>query len=539
MCQMGLRSGFLIVLASLLLITGCAGTSTHQSPVSGILPVISPSPIVQATAVPLATFTTVPTMFPTSPPTYTPQPTPSECTPTELDLETPIPLQTPSPLPDLSTLRWRTLPISGQHVRELAGLEYPAFPLSLSADGRWLDMVLAYGLSTGNSADVVIDTEGNNHRWLSIQHWFYPDAYFTPHYYPPSPWLPDERALWTKDGQVFMGNGQNQRVLDPPEPMVNIQYASRDIAFASSRAGYLWRVDLRSDKWEQVNAPRPPRAGQLSGVILAWDGSYGVAISPPDAWRIPTRMGAMAEPLPDVKVNVVGRGGTTAATAELVNSPYWLIGLPIENNGGAEGFVVDLRNGHVLNSSDIGLPEKYALIDYSISPGGHWLAITLWQTETQYTGPNDSNLELYLAPSQNLKAGHVLKGVSVVAWHTDPPAVILRDNATGMLQVMRLPISSTSSVVSLPGAKPPVTTLPNMIFAVADDSPARLLQFDLDGHLIGTLDLSAYAEGIHTVMGRGDRVFLDVTGSRLQEMPYSHINVRICTYSLIEWIVGQ
>ncbi len=244
----------------------------------------------------------------------------------------------------------------------------------------------------------------------------------------------------------------------------------------------------------------------------------------------------MAEPLPDVNVKVIGRGGTTAATAELANSPYWLIGLPIEDNGGAEGFVVDLRNGHVLNSTDVGLPEKYGLIDYSISPGGRWLAITLWQKETRYTGPNDPNLELYLAPSQNLKAGRVLKGVSVVAWHTDPPAVILRDNAMGMLQVMRLPLSSTSSAVVLPGVKPPVATLPNAVFAVATDSPTRLLQFDLDGHLIGTLDLSAYAEGIHTVMGRGNRVFLDVTGSRLQGLSNSQ---RVCTYALVEWTIGQ
>jgi hypothetical protein len=49
------HSGFLLVLTSLLLMTGCTGTSTREFPVTGIIPVILPSPIVRLTSIPAVT----------------------------------------------------------------------------------------------------------------------------------------------------------------------------------------------------------------------------------------------------------------------------------------------------------------------------------------------------------------------------------------------------------------------------------------------------------------------------------------------------
>jgi len=45
---------------------------------------------------------------------------------------------------------------------------------------------------------------------------------------------------------------------------------------------------------------------------------------------------------------------------------------------------------------------------------------------------------------------------------------------------------------------------------------------------LATLNLAAHYDEIHTVMGKGDCVFLGMTGSQFQDD-------RVCTYALVEW----
>lgn len=489
------------------------------------VPLVSPGgapplPTVPLEAVFILTPTTAPTANPTPRPLPTMKPTPAACRRFVPDLEAPI------PLPDLASLSWQTLSIPGQHVHQFTGFKYPVFPLQSSPDGRWVQIALEFHPDVYiNAAKAIIDTQDKAHQWLDTETFFYLDDYFAPYYHPRSPWLPDGRLLWGEGDKIFFGNPQNPQILEPPEPIGELQYATEDIAFARTvREGDLWRVDLRSGKWEKVTTPRPPRVGNLGNFFtLAWNGFYGIAFQEGQMWRIPTQMGAVAEPLPDVSVRIIGRGGGPNPTGELANSPYWLIGSPTEETG--EGFIVDLRNGHVITPGDLGL-TSYRFREASLSPQGHWLTITL-----SPTGRNDPNLDLYIAPSEDLKAGYVLKGVSVAGWQADPPAVILKDNTTSALQVMRLPLSSTPSYIPLPDAKPPIATLPNAIFTVDIGSPAQLLQFDRDGKLVRTLDLSMYYTEIYAIKGAIDRVFIGATSNRPEKDG-------ACTYALIEWAVG-
>jgi hypothetical protein len=310
--------------------------------------------------------------------------------------------------------------------------------------------------------------------------------------------------------------------------MWEVQYASSEIAFARDQAGDLWRVDLRSGLWEKVRTPRPPKVGTLGGYyILARDGSYALAFQDGQMWRIPTRMGTLAEPLPDVEVEIVGRGGPSGPpSTQLADGPYWLLGLPRsgEVGVGSEGFVVNERESSILTPRDLHLPEGYYIVGYYASPDGRWLAVTITDDRQQPWEQPD----VYLAPSTDLTAGRVVEGISVTDWHTDAPAVVFKDNATGVLSVARLPLTDTTTMAALKGARPPLTTLPDMIFAVDASFPARLLQFDLDGRSLDTLDLSAQYESILTVRGALGRVFLGVQGRQPDNA---------CTYALVEWAV--
>ncbi len=497
------------LLLGTILLVGCVGGASPGG--------ISPSPIpTRPTATPPpATRTAAPSptvLLPTIPPRPTaPSPTaPAACRRPIVNTAT---SEAPIPLPDLAGRRWTPLPMPGQKIRQLPDLGYPAFPITLSPNGRWLEVALEYEprVFYPTAAIALLDTQDAQHEWLSAKTAFHPEGYFRPHFYPVPLWLPDGRRLWGEGEQIFVGDPRRPRVLTPPEPMSWIRYATGDIAFARNAAGDLWRVDLRTGRWEKVPNPRPPRNGALGTFFaLAWDGSYGLALTWEEAsqdslrqrpWRVPARMGAPAEPLPDFIVTPVGvgmiRGAPSVPTVELRRSPYWVIGLPIwvAKRINAEGFVVDLRTGHVLTAADLGLPPDHILGDFSVSPGGAWLAIDI-------SRPRDpASRALYLAPSENLRAGRTLPGMWVVAWHLDPPAVILKDRASGRLSVLPLPPPPDSEGIPLPEARPPLATLPGGLVAVDARAPARLLRFDLSGRLVEALDLSEWLGEIVAVRG--------------------------------------
>lgn len=83
----------------------------------------------------------------------------------------------------------------------------------------------------------------------------------------------------------------------------------------------------------------------------------------------------------------------------------------------------------------------------------------------------------------------------------------------------------------LPGAKPPMATLPNAPMALDACSPGRLLRFDLDGQLVGALDLSAHYQEVDALKGAGDRVF----AGAIRNQPEAD---GTCAYTLIAWMAG-
>ncbi len=415
-------------------------------------------------------------------------------------------------------------------MRHLAGLDYPVFPLDLSPDGRWLMVAFVIGEITGRAATVAIDTQGDAHWWMNTRAHFFP-YYFVAYPYLYSSlyprWLPDGRLLWVNQVcKVFVWDGQNRRELSAPVPVYPVywvEYASKGIAFAHAWGGGLWRVDLAFERWEEVTTHRPPRLGTLGNAILAYDGSYALAFQADQTaaqmWRIPAEMGTLAEPLPDIQgwVDVPGHGGPSGPpSTHLAGTSYWLLNVGI-------AIVVNERDGNVITAEDLHLPEGYYILDYYASPDGRWLAVTITDNREQSWEQPD----VYLTPATDLTAGRIVEGVSVAGWHTDTPAVIFRNHVTGALSVTRLPLIDATPGAPLDNAMSPLATLPNMVFAVDAASPARLLQFDLDGNLLSTLDLSAQYDLIRIGTGAADRVFLGVMRSQDDTG----------THALVEWTI--
>lgn len=495
-------------------VLGCSiSPSAEQSlPTATLKPVHTVAPTMALTATPIPTWTSLP------------EPTPSVCPPSDR-------FQGDITLPDLSALRWEKLAVGGQRVRHLTGLDYPIFPLALSPDGRWLLVAFEIGRSTGRAAMAVIDTQAESHWWIN-----YRANFFTPYFvdYPylysglyPFRWLPDGRLLWVDETcRVFVWDGQTRRELGAPERMGNVQYASDDIAFALSvKDGGLWRVDLSSEIWEKVTTSRPPKYGALGVPLIAQDGSYGLVFQHDETsaqmWRVPAEMSTAAKPLPDIRgwVEPPGQGGPSGPpSTHLAGTSYWLLNVGLT-------IVVNERDGSMLTARDLHLPESYYIASYYASPDGRWLSVSLSTNRQQAW----ETVGAYIAPSTDLTAGRIVKGVSVAGWHTDAPAVILRDNTTGALSVARLPLVDATPGVSLDNATSPVVTVPNMVFAVDTALPTRLLQFGLDGNVLSTLDLSAQYDSIDFGAGAMGRVFLSATRGKSDDAG---------KHALVEWAVG-
>lgn len=427
-------------------------------------------------------------------------------------------------LPDLSTLRWESLRVDGQRVRQLTGLDYSIIPFDPSPNGRWLIIALELVPSTGRAATAVIDTRGDTHWWMNTITYFFADYFVDYPHYLSTHWLPDGRLLWVNEShKVLLGGQQDRHDLGAPEPIDWVEYMSDGIAFAQDEDGDLWRVELATARWEQVTAPRPREEGPLGHFfIIAQDRSYALSLTANHRlWRIPIRMGASPEALATVGFNALGRGGPSGPpSVQLANSPYWLMG--------EWSVIVNERDGSFLTPRDIRLPEGYhGGAGLNASPDGRWLAIPLTSDPLQpweHTG-------VYIAPATNLAAGRVIKGVSVVGWHITGPAVVLRNLVTGALSVARLPLTGGTTGAALADAAPPLIMLPTAIVAMDARSSARVLQFDLDGHLLKTLDLAARYKGIRAGIGATDRVFLSAVDAHSKKNG-------MCTYALIEWTVG-
>jgi len=281
--------------------------------------------------------------------------------------------------------------------------------------------------------------------------------------------------------------------------------------------------------------PRPPQVGKLGNdFTLAPDGTYGLAVQAEEPgivriWRIPARMGAPAEPIPEVELRGLGRGASPEEprTQALGDLPYWYVFMPNEELG--DGFLLDLRNGRVVRPADLGLSERFWT--YAAYPTGRWVAITLVPSGHVLQGREDPAQTLYLAPAANLQAGVRKPGAILAAWLDNPPAAVIQEIGASTLRILRLESVGTISELPLTGASLPMGSAGGMWLAVARDAPARLLRLMPEGQIREGLDLSPFYARIEWIRSRGDRVYL---GAVLKAPGPDGT----CRYALVEWISG-
>jgi len=403
-------------------------------------------------------------------------------------------------LPDLSAFRWKTLKGDSRFVRELTGTDYPVASIDISPDGRWLaiEWAVGYKFQSVLTIAAIIDTQGDQHRWITTEHFGYEGLN----------WLPDGRLLWVdEEGAVLLGNGQSTRTLHSPEPMSSIRYLTDDIAFANSTDNLaLWRVQPASDQWEKIEG--------ISGSTdfgVARDGSYILAFRPPDVWRIPTRLATPPTLLPNLQVDILGRdSGSLWPTQlpwpiQLANSPYWFNALTVQNENKTaevEGFIVNPDNGKVLTPTDLQLSEKYQVTGYEPSSDGKWLVVWLKDSLSQ------NQMSIYVTPSDQLTAGKIIDNVRVAGWHDSPPILVINNEENNTLSLAHLPLTDDTEIVPLDHAGKFLADLSDSLLATDSTEAARILQFDFDGNLLSTVDLSKEYDLFTVVAGAQNRVYL-------------------------------
>lgn len=459
------------------------------------------------TIVPQATSTTMPTTATAG--TVTLEPTPTPCDD--------VPLQM-SKLPDLSSLHWKTEATENKIARYLSGLHYSPIPVDTSPDNRWV--AVAFQVSQGDAAVAIIDTRADSHWWVNT------DDYLSS-YYPPYQWLPDGRLLWVNEtGSVFIGDGQEQRPLNEPEPMYKIWYATDDMAFARDKNGKnLWRTALLANTWEEIPD------GALG---IAQDGSYALVFQDDTLWRVPSEVGVTAERTPLEQVDIVGSGRPAALPRHLASSPYWLRDLTVWPEERIQiddkavwtlGVVVDERSGRVLNLDDFAIPSEYNhAARYSVSPDGAWLAISLLAISNP---PRKiEKRAVYVTSSEDLTGGYLLEEATLDGWHTHPDAIIVRDVNEDTLAVARLPINDQSELLSLGRTGEVLATPPDKIAITEASSATRVLVFDFSGNLSKTFSVPEPYDDIEAGIGSSDKIYV------------SAVDQDNCVYAFVEWRLG-
>lgn len=473
-------------------------------------------PPVPSPSIPTASLIPSPTIPKTS--------TATACRRLEPNLETPEAAY----LPNLAGWSWEELPLPGTQIRQLAGFPFPPILEESSPDGRWLKVRLElHPQMFGAIAEALIDREGSQHRWLVRP----PDERIL------YTWLPDGRPVWGYGKSLFLGEPPQAQSLNPPTEITWIWRAANGILFARDGEGELWRMEIRSGRWERVISPRPPQTGKLGNAFtLAPDGTYGLAVQPEEpgivrVWRIPARIGAPAEPLPELKLRWVGREGSPeeTQTQALGDGPYWYVFMPNEELG--EGFLLDLRTGRVIRPTDLGLPQSLRFWKYFVHPSGEWVAIALLPAGHTPQGPEDPTQILYLTPVTDLRAGIQQPGALFVAWLEDPAGIVLREAGAETLRAMRLERGGRITEVPLKEVGLPLGSARGVWLGVERGTPARLLQLTPEGHIRERLDLSPFYARIEWIRGHGDRVYL---GAVLKTPGPDGT----CRYALVEWASG-
>ncbi len=475
----------------------------------------------------------------------------------------PLPTRTPTPIcypPGLNALRqlremrleewqWQELNLPGHRARHLPGSPLPVFPVAVLAtpDGPRLHVEWKESIESFiPTAAALLDEIGNAHRWL------YRDEEEAIGW--SKGWIerfPDGRWLWASTSpttRFLLTTSSGTRIFEAPVPMMWVRWAGDEMAFAAAADSWdLWRLDLRTGRWEKV----PRGEGLGKAFLLAPDRSAGFGsrdlegrmeqwwwVGTVEWWRVVPRWGAAAERLGAVTYPpIIGRGGTASDTGPIGDSPYWVIGLP--NRWFGEGFLVDLRRGEVVSPTLIGLPADAYFLGIRLAPDGRWVAFELPPPSGKVQGPKDPGVRLYVAPAGDLRSGFWLEGMGLVieggrmvGWGEHPRFLVVEDRREGGLRLVPLPPSEKAPQgYWLAGARLPLAVVPGGVVTAGEGG--RVMMWDARGQQVAAIDLRPPYEAVHALLpevegGKTRRVWI---GAQSSQPTWE----KRCTYGLIEW----
>lgn len=502
-----------------------------------IPPADTAAPTSEVVATPVPTLTRPPTDAPLDEVYDTPYPTPAS--PTDAPTAPPERCSTEPDTAGLDALTWTEIDTPSGTLRQLTGLDDPVLSLDPGPDGRWwvVTLLLARPAGALQTAVLLVDTQGGEHRWLN-RDWWETLAY---------EWLPDGRLLWfDTNGCIFLREEDEVRLLGDFDRVFSLQPAANDVVFMRPGFGEPpYRGNLTSGAWELVDyQPVENRGYEVS---IAGNGSYGLIFEwlsddyPASEYRplrIPARMGAPTEELAPFTVEIVGRGGgLTMPQTQLDASSYWYNPLGVWSNQDLppiiEGYLVNIATGDLLGEAGFDLPEGMHIWGYEPSPDGRWLALILIGESEEYTGNVPGHL--LIVSAADLESGSLFEiqpgqraHHSFLNWH--PDGALVQRAPNGELVVQQLPVDAHPTA-ALVGAGEWVANLPGRILTSAPDAPATARLYHLSSAFLGELDLSP-SYGLLTAAGRsGDMLYLGAATTVNTQ------NAVRCPCALVEWPV--
>lgn len=528
---------FIAVVTSWLLgLLGCASTSS-LSPVpptqAPLAIALSPTADKSGVALPVATLSPTtqsvvptPTATRTRLPTRTP-PAVAQCQPLRIhDPEIPL------PLPNLATLEWEPAIIDGQQVRVLRGLQLLPTGFTFSPDNTQVATAIQpYASLLGAMA--LLDWDAPPHTWLNEDTFLnLPLGEVTLAH-----WLPTNEPIWVDESGMVSVGEDDSHLITPPVPMLKVAFVVDTTAFVISRdERKWWRLDTKTETWELVQpADTLTGMGEEDYSALSTDKSYIFMLRGTEVWRIPTNMGADAEKIEIESYDVVGSGQAPPPPIQFGTTPYWLIQLPIHPTElltlGTRtlfhgGFVIDLRDGSMATPQLLAIPAPYDFVlGFTLSADRQWVAMAVVERASAAT--DTPAWATYVAPTDDLRAGHLIENVEAITILENPATLVLREVSTGLLRVHSLPLTDSPPRV-LENTKELLATTTNRLYARPFNDPTRILAFDAQGNPLTTLALSPPYNGYSMIAAMNEIVLVTA------RYPDSKGD---CLYDIVEWKV--
>jgi hypothetical protein len=420
-------------------------------------------------------------------------------------------------MPSLMSLDWEIVNHDLGPIRQLNGIPTLIWGVDMSPDGRWWAVEMLKENFGAGSADVRL-------LFLSAfgdRHWFSSgsgDAMYRRY-----AWLEDDRLLWINGGNLYLTNndGSNREDLYTLGALEEVWLGADHIALAYGD-GVLWRVDLDSGQWEEVEDV--PSFGNLS---LALDGKTAAFVRPKDPnfneveyWFVPLTMGEPAEIALEGEARA-GHGGRAHPPYQVPNEPYWK---PV--------YLVDPMLINQVDGSAVPIDEvahyfealgKHAFPSYS--PDGEWIYFLVEQNP--YT--------FYIAPANDPDNGRLYEDVDILGWSSDPAGVLVLSFYEDSILLLPLPSGEpkvllrglASSIIEVGNTEEFFFLLPDLEDRVHED-PYEIYVFSKSGELRGTLELPR-TSGVPNLVGYNPSNLL------IQMTLVGDFENSICKYKDVLW----